>query len=231
MRRLLLGLLAVAILLVVADRLTAALAGRLVAEQLQTSAELPDRPDVTLEGFPFLTQAVGGRYRTVHVVATDLPAGDTTVARLTADLRGVHVPLSDVVGRSVGSVPVDRIDARVLLSYGELSRRSGPRALTVSAAGDRLRVRGSVQVLGRTIAVAALSDVTVEGEQIVVTARSYEAGSGVADAVLSKALGGRLDLRVAVRSLPYGLRIRQLSVGPQGLTLEAVSTGAVLSAG
>lgn len=231
MRRLLVSLLVLAVLLVLADRGAALLAGRLVADRLQSTAQLSARPDVTLEGFPFLTQAVRGRYESVRVVATDLPAGSMRLARLTATLQGVQVPLSEVVTGAVDRVPVDAIDARVLVSYAELSRRSGSRALTVSAAGDLLRVRGSVRVLGRTLAAAALSRVTVQGQELVITAQSYEVGNSVADAVLSRALGNRLDFRVDLSGLPYGLRVRSARVGPQGLTLSADSDGAVLSTG
>ncbi len=222
-------LLSVVLLLVVADRGGAYLAGRAVAARLQDSAGLAARPTVTIDGFPFLTQAARGSYGQIQVRARDVPAGSTRLAELGATLRGVQLPLSDVVSGRVEQVPVERIDARVLLSYADLTRRSGDRALTVSQAGDRVRVRGSVRVLGRTLAASAVSAVTVEGDEVVVTAESFQVGNSVADAVVSRALRGRLDLRIAVGNLPYGLAVQDALVGADGVTVRAVSRDAVLA--
>lgn len=216
-------------LLVVADRGAAAYAGRTLAAQLQRSAGLADRPEVRVTGVPFLLQVVRGRYARVEVVARDVPAGDTTLARLDVVLTGAHLPLSQVLSGEVARVPVEGVQAQVRLSYDELARRSGSRQLTVEPAGDRVRVRGEVQVLGRRLGASAVSTVTLEGDDVVVSARSFEVGNAVADALLTRALRDRLDLRVAVRDLPYGLIVRAVRVARDGVVVRATATGAVLS--
>ena len=213
--------------LLLVDRGAAALAGRAVASQVQTTGGLASRPEVSVEGFPFLTQAVRGRYDRVEVSAQDVPAGELRLAALDATLTGVRVPLSDVVTGSVGAVPVDRVVAETLVPYAELARRAGSRALQVAPAGDRVRVTGSVEVLGRTLRAAAVSRVVVEGGALVVTAERFEVGNDVADAVLSTALGDRLDLRVPV-SLPYGLELQSLEVRPDGVLVRSAARDVVL---
>jgi hypothetical protein len=224
----LVGLLVLLALLLVVDRGAAALAGRVVAEQAQTAGGLSARPDVSVQGFPFLTQAVRGRYDRVEVAASQVPAGELVVD-LDATLSGVEVPLSQALSGDVAEVPVERLASRALVPYEELSRRSGSRALTVSAAGDRVRVEGSVEVLGRTVAAAAVSRVVAEGGALVVTAERFEVGNGVADALLSTALGDRFDLRVPV-ALPYGLVLEGVEVRPDGVVVRASAADVVLRA-
>lgn len=230
MRRLLSVLLVLLVLTAVADRVGALLAGRVVAGQLQSAAGLPEQPDVDVRGVPFLTQALAGRYERVEVRATGVPAGELTVTELTATLTGARVPLEDVLSGAVEEVPVEVIEAQVLLSYDVLSRRSGDRQLTVSPDGDRVRVQGSVRVLGQTLAATAVSTVTVEGGALVVSAQEFEVGNEAADAALTRALRGRFDLRIPVSDLPYGLRLQSIAVQSDGVALSALARDVVLKA-
>ncbi|MBW3639591.1 MAG: DUF2993 domain-containing protein [Actinobacteria bacterium] len=230
MRRLLIFLIFLLVLAAVGDRVAAGFAARTVASKLQSAAGLPERPDVDIAGVPFLTQAVAGRYERVEVSADAVPAGELSFAELTATLTGVQVPLSDVRTGDVDEVPVDMVDAQILLAYDELSRRSGNRRLTVTSAGDRVRVTGSVQVLGRTVEATAISALTVEGEDLVVTAESFEVGNDAADAAVTRALRGRLDLRIPAGGLPYDLMLRGVEVEPGGVALRATARDVVLSA-
>lgn len=228
MRRLL-GLLLLLVLLVAVDRVAAAYAGRTLATELQRSGGLTSTPTVVVDGFPFLTQAVAGRYSRIEVAAREVPAGDTTLARLDAVLTGVRVPLSQVLSGAVTEVPVDGVDARVLLGYDALSRSSGSRRLTAEAAGDRVRVRGEVELLGQRLRGAAVSTVALEGEDVVVTAQSFEVGNRVADALLTAALRDRFDLRLSVRDLPYGLAVDAVTVQPAGVLVHATARDTVLT--
>lgn len=224
-----LGLLVLVALLVVGDRGAAAYAGRSLAGELQRTGGLTAAPSVDVGGFPFLTQALRGRYDRIEVRASDVPAGEATLSALEAVLTGAEVPLSDALSGAVERVPVEQVEARVRLPYDELSRRSGGRRLTVAPEGDRLRVRGEVEVLGRTLMASALSTVALEGDTVVVRAQSFDVAGGAVDAVLTRALGDRLDLRVPVRDLPYGLVLRDVSVQPEGVVVGASASDTVLS--
>lgn len=217
------------VLAAVADRVGAALAGRAVADQLQRAGGLTTVPDVDVTGVPFLTQAVGGRYRRIDVRAAQVPAGEVVLRTLDVRLTGVRVPLSDALSGSVDRVPVDRLDATVLLSYDDLARRAGDRSLTVAPAGEDLRVRGAVRVLGQEVAASAVSRISIEGDEVVVTAQSIEVGNSLADAVLTRALRGRLDFRFRLGALPYGLGVTGVDVRPDGVAVAAVAEDAVLT--
>jgi hypothetical protein len=128
-------------------------------------------------------------------------------------------------------VPVEGVQARALVGYSELARRAGDRQLTVAPAGDRVRVTGSVEVLGRTISATAVSRVEVVEGDLVVTAEAYEVGNETADDLLTRALGDRLDLRIPVTGLPYGLQVSGAEIEPAGVVVLATASGTVLSAG
>ena len=222
-------------LLAVADRAGAAVAERVLADELQRSGGLSSRPEVDVRGVPFLTQALEGRYDRIDVVARDVDAGEVAgtqvvVPRLSATLRGAEVPLSDALSGAVTEVPVDRVDARVLLPFSVLQRSSDVGDLTVAPEGDRLRLRGTVEVLGQEVSGSALSRLTVEDGSVVVTAESVDVGNDVADDLLGRALDGRFDVRVPLRGLPYGLQVDAVTVQPDGLAVRAGAAGTVLSA-
>ena len=206
----------------------------MLADELQRSGGFTSRPEVDVRGVPFLTQALAGRYDRIDVVARDVPAGEVAgapveVSRLAATLRGARVPLEDALSGGVTSVPVDRVDARVLLPFSVLQRRTDVVDLKVEPEGDRLRLRGSVEVLGQEVAGSARSRITAQDGAVVVTAERVDVGNEVANDLLSRALEGRFDLRVPIGGLPYGLEVEGVTVQPDGLSVTARATDTVLS--
>ena len=228
MRGLLYTVVSLVVLAVAADRVALLLTQRAVAAQLQTSGGLSSRPHVSIHGVPFLTQAFAGKYDDVEVSASEVTAGGGRLSKLDVTLRGVHVPLTDAVSGSVDAVPVDGLRATVLLSYADMSRQLRDRGLTVSPAGDQLRVSGSVQVLGRTITASAISSVTLSGASVVVTAKRFEVGNTMADRAVTAALAGRFDFVIRVGQLPYGLTMSSLAVRPEGVVATADAAHTVL---
>jgi hypothetical protein len=221
-------LLTLVVLLVAADRISLLLTQRAVAAQLQTSGGLSARPDVSIHGLPFLTQALAGKYDDVEVSASEVTAGGARLSRLDVTLQGVHVPLSDALSGSVHAVPVDGLKATVLLSYADISAQLRDRGLTVAPAGDQLRVSGSVQVLGRTVSASAISSVALSGASVVVTAKRFEVGNAMADRAVTAALAGRFDFVLRVGQLPYGLTMSSLRVRPEGVVATAEAAHTVL---
>lgn len=230
MKRLLTSLLVLLVVAVAADRVSLLVAQRAVAAQLQTSGELSVRPSVSIRGVPFLTQAVSGRYSSVHVAASDVTAGGGQLSEFTATLDGLSLPLSSALSGEVDEVPVDRLTARVVLSYADLQRRLRDRRLALSPGSDGLlRVTGSVTVLGRTVSASALSSVRLAGTDVVVTAQRFEVGARPADRVLTAALGRRLDFTARIGQLPYGLELTGVRIAPEGVVATATAQDTVLT--
>lgn len=228
-----------AAVLAVVDRVGARVAARVVASELQRSADLGELPDVEVEGIPFLTQALDGHYRSIDVRAQQVPvpgagargtgARGLVLRTMSARLEGVHVPLSAALSGRVDEVPVNRVDATVVLAYADLSRRSAESELTVSPAGDRVRVSGRVRVLGQDLTASALGRLSVDRGAVVVTTESFDVGGGVADRLVTRALRGRFNLRIPLGALPFGLQVQDVRVREDGLAVRATADDTVLT--
>src|SRR5947209_16786383 len=122
MRKGLLILLAVIVVVLIgADRIALLVAESQIASRVQKSQDLESHPDVSITGFPFLTQVVGGHYREVDVAVKDVTRNGLTVDRVSVRAHGVSVPLGKVLSGSVREVPVDRADATVTLGFDHLN--------------------------------------------------------------------------------------------------------------
>jgi hypothetical protein len=218
------GLLLVALLLVGVDRLAAYAASRIVADRLKTSEHLTTTPQVTIRGFPFLTQVFDGRLREVDVTAHDVDRGGLRFVTVSAELTGVRLDLSRLLHGHLGAVPVQSGRAQASVSYADLDRYAAVRGLPVAfhAAGTRLAVTGRLTVLGQTVAASADAAVGVAGGAL--TIRYVPGGSG-AQAPVADLLSRVLAYRIDTGRLPFGFRLRSVRVGQTGLALAATATG------
>ena len=221
----LVGLLVLVALLVGADRVAEHVAAGVLADRLQT--ELGSRPTVEIDGFPFLTQAVGGSYQRLRVSAPVVRREGLSLRDFSATLTGVHVALGDALGGSLSAVPVDRLDAGGLVAYDDLAQLAGP-GLRLAGDPNGVRVTGRVAALGRQVDVSAVSSVALAGDTLVVTAGQLTVGGVAVTGPLAAALRGRLDLRVPLPALPYGVRLASLVAGPQGITVSGGARSVVL---
>lgn len=234
-RKLILLLVVLAVVLVVADRWAVRRAEREVARSLQRSEDLTRTPDVTIAGFPFLTQAVRGRYRQVDVTLRDVPGEQgVRVDRLETRLRGVRLPLREVTGGAVQQVPVDRADATAVVGFAALDAAVDAQVpsdrLTVDvgagSTAERLSVRGRVRA-------PVVGSVDVSGEARL----RVRDGALVVDVVpdslnvpgpVRQTVARLLDLSFALPPLPFGFEPTSVAVGPGGITVTATATDVVL---
>lgn len=231
MKRLVFAVVVVVALLLVADRAGAAYAARSIAGELRASTALDARPDVDVTGFPFLTQALTGRYERIEVSATDVPADELVLSRLDATLHRARAPLSDVLRQDVERVPADRVTALAVIEYAELAQSYAGQELSVQPEGDQLLLTGDLQGLDTTLRVEALASIEVVEGELRITAEDAAVGEGGAGRALPPAVRDLLDLRVPVDDLPYDLTLTTVEVRPDGISLRAETTDVVLTAG
>ncbi|MGY1703012.1 DUF2993 domain-containing protein [Geodermatophilus sp. SYSU D00697] len=227
MRALLVVLLLLVGLAVVADRVGVGVAEDRVAQVIAERGQLAGEPEVDIRGFPFLTQALGGTYEDVRISLTAAELGQPQGARADVSLRGVHVPLSDVLSGSVQEVPVDRIDGTATLSYALLSEQLGP-GTTLTREGDGLRVQRTVELAGLTVPLTAVGTVGLDDGDLVVDVEEAS-GAGVdLPGFLVDEAGDLLDLRYPVPELPFGLQLTGVTPGDDGVDVAVAATDAVL---
>jgi hypothetical protein len=215
-------------LAVVADRVAVGVAEDRVARELAAKGGLQGTPAVDITGFPFLTQAVGGRYDDVRISLTAADLGQPEGTRAHIALHGVHVPLSSVLSGSVQDVQVERIDGTATLSYDLLSAQLGGDT-TLAREGDGLRITRTVEVLGQRVPLTAAGQVTLEGSDLVVDVdKASGAGVDVPGWLLDRA-ADLLDLRYTVPALPFGLQLTSVMPTGDGVDVRVKAVDAVLS--
>ncbi|SCX46164.1 Protein of unknown function [Klenkia marina] len=227
MKGLLITVLVLLGLLVAADRVAVVVAEDQVAAQVAQQGGLAGEPDVDITGFPFLTQAVAGRYDDVRISLTADELGQPAGTGADVSLRGVQLPLSDVLGGRVQQLPVERVDGQASVPLDLLAAQLGGDT-TLTREGDGLRITKTVEVLGQTVPLTATGTVTLDGQDLVVDVSSAAgAGIDVPDVVVEQAQD-LLDFRYALPALPFGLQVTGLQVTDGGVDVTVAATDVVL---
>ena len=227
MRRLLTALIVLLVLLVAADRIGVAVASNVIASKLRVSAGLSSEPSVDIRGFPFLTQALAGRYDQVDLHTGALSRGGVRLARFDVSLHGVQLGLSAALSGRVISVPVEGLTATAVVTYADVATR-GIAGIAVTPLGSEVRVTGRVTLLGQSVTATTDSTVRLDGTSIVITAQKVSV-LGVSSGVVNSALAGRMDFRVPVGRLPYGLALSGVHPTASGLVLVARSGPTIIA--
>ncbi|WP_299952544.1 DUF2993 domain-containing protein [uncultured Modestobacter sp.] len=227
MKALLVSLLIVVGLLVVADRVGVRVAEGRVAEQLADRGGLAGTPEVDITGFPFLTQAVAGRYEDVRISLTAEQLGQPAGTRADVSLRGVQVPLSDALSGSVQEIPVEQVDGTATLSYDLLAQQLGGDTM-LEQDGDGLRITRTLEVLGVEFPVTATGSLALDGQDVVVdVGTAAAAGVDVPGVVVDRA-ADLLDFSYAVPALPFGLQLTSVEPAADGVDVRVEATDTVL---
>lgn len=208
MKRLLVTVVVLAALLAVADRIAVRVAQSQVAAQIKASQRLSTDPTVTIHGFPFLTQALGGEYDDISVVGSDLVKGSIRVSRVDADLRGVKIPLGAALGGSLHAVPAASARISAAVGWDALENASGEPVKLSAARGGGVQV--DTVVSGRTLTFVA--DPVVERGQVVLVPRD---------------VAGRI-IDFGTTTLPFNLKLTSAKVQRTGLVLVATGAGVIL---
>ena len=228
LRGLLVLVVVLAVLVVAADRVGLLVAERQIASRVQSSQDLNARPDVDIEGFPFLTQVLANDFPTVKLAAQDFVVGSSDRRLRLADL---DARLHDV--RAVDNfsgATAQTADGTAMLTYPELSRALG---VTVGyAGGGRVQTSSSVEVLGKSVTGTASAEVGVAGGDEL-TFSSVRVGVPQAGVSVPEQLTDQLSSifksKLSLRGLPFHLRIQQLVATEDGVRIAATARNLVLS--
>ena len=227
MRALIVVLLLLAGLALAADRVGEAVAEDRVAQLVAERGGLSGEPAVEIGGFPFLTQAFGGRYEDVRISLAGADLGQPEGTSADVSLQGVQVALSDVLAGSVQQVPVERVDGTATLSYALLAEELGP-GTTLRRDGDGLQVDTTVEVAGQTVPLTATGTVRLDGDTLVVDVEDATgAGVDAPDAFVDQ-LSDALDLRYQIPELPFGLQVTGVAPADDGVRVRVEAPDTVL---
>jgi hypothetical protein len=230
--RLILLLVVVAVLAVAADRVSAYVAARSVAQGLTSSQQLSRPATVSFRGIPFLTQALRGRYDTVDITMEGLPtASGLVVDRIDATLHGVSAPPDLLLRDRLTALPVEQAAAVVVVSFTslELSARRVRGTQLVSlvlarAAANRVVITAAlVTPLGR-FAVRGQAELSVSRGTVAVRLLPHTLAITGVGSLLPSQVANLVNLTTLVPKLPFGFRATAVSVDDTGLRLQAAGS-------
>jgi hypothetical protein len=210
-------LLVIVLVLVGGDRAAKAYAEDQMASQVQSSLALSGKPNVTIQGFPFLTQLAARTFNTVDVNASNEtagPGGQLEIASLTATLHGMHI-------HGTNSATVDQFTASALVTFTALAHAGGiPQGITLAPAGPN-QLKATVDILG--FSSDATAKVTQVGNDKINVKITDFAG------IPAEVLGSLTDFTFSIPKLPAGVKIQSISVTQQGLRITATGQNTTLS--
>ncbi|MFH8609084.1 DUF2993 domain-containing protein [Streptomyces sp. NPDC018029] len=226
-------------LFVAADRLAVNFAENEAAEKMRTSEGLSETPDVSIKGFPFLTQVVGGELDDVEVGIKNYDARSGSdairIADLTAHMKGVKF------SGDYSSATAASATGTAHVSYDELLKasKSEPVELPLGATGKviglsdggngKIKVEVEVSKGGAKLPkpVHVLSSVRVEGDTIKVHADEIPKNLdvlGVSIPLPEGMVRDVTDFEQKIDDLPAGIELQKVEAAPDGVDMSVTGS-------
>ncbi|MFJ8004531.1 LmeA family phospholipid-binding protein [Streptomyces fagopyri] len=225
-------------LFVIADRVAVGFAENKAADRIKSSEGLATTPDVSIEGFPFLTQVAGGELDDVKIGIKDYEAsaegtkgtaggaGTIRIDSLNAEMHGVSF------NGGYSSATADSASGSATVSYAELLKaaRSQPtdvapgvtaQVIGLSDGGNgKIKVEITATVLGTKLPqpVSVLSSVAVVGGN---TVKVHAEGLPKLGVDLAE---GRIrtvtDFEQKIDGLPGGIKLDKVEAASDGVDIS-----------
>lgn len=222
-------------LVVGADRVGAYAAERTVAEKVSQEVDKlgvsSSEPDVTIGGFPFLTQVVDGKYEEITIRLRDVSANGVTVPTLDIHATGVNATVSTLMSGD-GPITADQVAGTATVGYDSVRALINQRGLTLAEEGGKLRMNLPVTAGGQSFTAVALADVTVVGGVVRLNVTSIRAEGVTLPPLGQRLLDGYksgLSAEIKLPPLPFGLQINGVQAKPEGLAVSASAASVPLS--
>jgi hypothetical protein len=191
-------------LFVVADRVAVRYADNEFATHIQKQG-FSSKPDVTIQGFPFLTQLAARDFKDVHITATGEKTGPVTIDDINATLKNIKL------NSGFSSGTVSSINGTGLITFGSLAK-AGSSAAGVAdlkiarISDDEAKITANVAGIFSGSGVAR---VTQSGDKIHVKLIS-------AGGIPTSLLGGLGDFTIPLPNLPMGMTLQSITLTSQG---------------
>ncbi|MBQ1089229.1 DUF2993 domain-containing protein [Streptomyces sp. B93] len=222
-------------LFVGADRLAVHFAEGEVADKLRTTENLATTPEVSIKGFPFLTQLVGGELEDVEIGIENYEAnagegGTVRIDDLRANMKGVEF------SGDYSSATANSATGTASIAYDELLRtaKSEPAQVApgvtaevvgLSDGGDgKIKVAVEATVFGTKLPrpVSVLSTVTAEGDTVRVKAEALPSIGGVQ--VGETQIRSITDFEQRIDGLPGGIRLDEVRAESDGVRITVLGS-------
>ncbi|MEV7393466.1 DUF2993 domain-containing protein [Streptomyces sp. NPDC091215] len=241
LRILLIVVVVLGVLFVVVDRVAVHFAEGEAAGKLKTTEGLASDPDVSINGFPFLTQVASGTLDDVEVSIKDYDATTGTAGR-TIRIDDLHADMKDVsFSGDYSSATAESATGTALISYAELLKnaKAAPTDMGLGFTGQvvglgdggngKIKVTLDVTVPGVSAhqKVPVLSTVTVKNNTVQVHADNLPKLAGVS--LIENRFRQAADFQQAIDQLPGGVQLDKVEAVPNGVEIAVKGSNVKLA--
>ncbi|MBH5335600.1 DUF2993 domain-containing protein [Streptomyces pactum] len=205
-------------LFVAADRLAVNWLENKAADEIKSREGLAIDPEVSIKGFPFLTQVLDKELEEIEInldgLVTD--AGQGRPVRVT-ELRAVLHQVK--ISGDLSGATAERASGRAHISYEDLSAAAGP-GIKVSQAPKNAEGKSQVKITGNFMGLSMSANGTVslvDGNTIRVRVNSIPPAI---PGRLEQEVRSRTDFDRTVDGMPSGLRLEGVETTPEGLDIS-----------
>jgi len=202
-------LVALAGLLVVVDRVAVRYADNQFATQIQKQG-FSSKPNVSIEGFPFLTQVAARNFNDVHITATGEKTGPVTIDDINATLKGIKL------NSGFNSGTVTSVDGTGLITFGSLAKAGSSAA---GVANLKIAMINS-HVAKITATVAGLFTGSGKAEITRTGTNKIHVRLISAGGIPTSLLGGLGNFTIPLPSLPMGMTVKSITLTAQGVLVH-----------
>lgn len=217
-------------LVVLADRGAAwaaedRIAGQVALKADQQNIAMQGEPEVTVEGFPFLTQVLAGEYEAVTIRMEQVTIDGVQLESIDVRATTVRADLGDLMNGS-GEVRAERVAGEATVSFAAVRELIGYEGATVTGQDGKLLIRVPLEIAGGAVSttVVALADVSVSDGAVKIDVDKVNAEDENlppgADAALDR-VAGSLSRTVPLPKLPYGMTVGEAKVTDAGVAATA----------
>ncbi|OLT28038.1 hypothetical protein BJF83_16485 [Nocardiopsis sp. CNR-923] len=220
MRKLLVVLLfLIGVVAVVADVALRGVAEGVISERMAQQLDMTENPEVAIEGWAFLPQAVTGEYSRITITGDGAAMAGVSVEQIEANATDVDAPLGDLLEQP--SVVAGTIDGSFVVPYSYFNAHL-PEGMTVTTEGGQPRIVGELALpeLSLSTSVSAGAEFTVEGDTVRLTPVDVQLGDTPID--VSSMVQGMLSFSVQAPALPFGLTVTDMEATSNGLRITGV---------
>lgn len=216
LRNTIIVLVALLVVLVALDRAAVFFVQGKIASEIQDQG-FPSKPDVTVHGFPFLTQVISRHFEDVQISSKPVQEGPVVIQSINAEMSDVRMNS----GYSAGTV--GHLSGHGVITFGSLSNAlgsvvGGDLSSLIGNAGLTLKPAGKHEVKASIDMLVASGSATwritrVNGREINVRLVS-------SNGLPAQLLDSVRNITVPVPQLPLGMKIQSVIVTPSGISIR-----------
>jgi hypothetical protein len=223
--------------LAVVDRIAAGAAEDRIVQETRTQlasneVKYEGEPQVSITGFPFLTQVIGGEYEKITISLTKPQVNNVKLDTLTVEARAVKADAQDllngkgdvVAGVVAGNATMSWDNVRPLLVVAGLPSSIDPSLVGLRVVDNKIELRVPLAFQGIKVTLIAKGSMVVETGKVRLKLESVTTDQGNLPPQVNnliKQYQNRLQISVNMPGLPYNLVVNSVQTTTTGLQVSA----------